>query len=182
MKDWVRAHPYKAFALGYVAYFVLTTGVWMAVGHTLEDALVTAVIWTLGYAAFAYVGLRQRLKAKARLEEHGQIRAYIRYPEAFTGSLGRIWNQGILTPGAGTIHFQPAVYDPLEPSGRPRTLTVHQLLPERRNVTGKDRNYIQEFEVQAMTLMTDGGKVEIAGHPERLDKLQERLGADIAEG
>lgn len=181
MKDWVRAHPYQAFALGYVAYFVLITWVWMAVGHTLEDALITAVIWTLCYAAFAYVGLRQRLKAKARLDEHGQIRAYIRYPEALSGSLGRIWNQGILTPSAGALHFQPAVYDSLEPSGRPRTLKILQLLPERRNVTGKDRNYIQEFEVQAMTLMTDGGMVEIAGRPETLDRLQERMDVEIAE-
>ncbi|NUT69597.1 hypothetical protein [Pseudarthrobacter sp. C4D7] len=182
MKDWIRAHPYQAFALGYVAFFVLSTGIWMAVGRTLEDAVTTAVIWTLGYAAFAYIGLRQRLKAKARLDDHGQLRAYIRYPETLSGSLGRIWNQGILTPGDGTLLFQPAVYDSLEPSGRPVTLKVRGVLPERRKVTGKDRGYIQEFDVQALTLLTDGGTVEIAGRPETLEQLAERLGVDVSEG
>jgi hypothetical protein len=76
----------------------------------------------------------------------------------------------------GSIRFQPAVYDTLEPSGRPTTIKVLDLLPERRKVSGKDRKYIQVFGIQAMTLLTDDGKVEIAAAPESLDKLIKVVG------
>jgi hypothetical protein len=175
MKDWVRAHPYQALVLGYVLYYVLTTALWVSVGHPLEDALITAFMWTLSYGFVAYIGVRRRLKAKARLEEQGQVMAYVRYPDSPPGSLSSTWNQGIATPSAGSIHFQPAVYDTLEPSGRATTITVEDLLPERRKVTGKDRKYIQGYWLQAMTLVTENGKVEIAGSPESLDKLSRFL-------
>ena len=65
-------------------------------------------------------------------------------------------------PSTGSIQFQPAVYDTLEPSGRATTIKVHDLLPERRKLRGKDRKYIQVIGIQAMTQLTDVGKVEIA--------------------
>ncbi|MGO4587139.1 hypothetical protein AB4Z38_25150 [Arthrobacter sp. 2RAF6] len=102
--------------------------------------------------------------------------AYIRYPDSPAGSLSSIWNQGIATPSAGSIYFQPAVYDTLEPSGRPTTIKVTDLLQDRRKDSGKDRRYIQFYGIQAMTLLTEDGKVEIAAPPESLDKLAEALG------
>jgi hypothetical protein len=130
----------------------------------------------------AYCSLRNKAKThsqssprRTRLEESGQIKVYIRYPDSRSGSLSRLWNQGIATPSAGSIHFQPAVYDTLEPSGRATTINVQDLLPERRKVSGKDRRYIQAHGIQAMTLLTDEGTVEIAAHPESLDRLSDVL-------
>jgi hypothetical protein len=174
MKEWVRQHPYLALVLGYAIFFVFTTAVWFAIGpHDLGDALITAFIWTLAYWLLAVFELRRRSKTKVRLEEHGQIMAYIRYPDSPNGSLSSIWNQGIAAPSSGLIHFQPAVYDTLEPSGRATTIKVQYLLPERRKVSGKDRKYIQVYGIEAMTLLADTGKVEIAASPESLDKLSD---------
>jgi hypothetical protein len=177
MKEWVRAHPYWALTLGYLLFFVFITAVWWAVGpFDLEDALIIGLVWTLGYCVLAVFETRRRRKTKARLEEHGQVMAYMRYPDSPAGSLSRIWNQGIATPSTGTLHFQPAVYDTLEPSGRATTIKVQDLLPERRKLRGKDSRYIQVLGIEAMTLLTDEGKVEIAALPESLDKLSEVLG------
>lgn len=177
MKEWARQHPYLAMAIGYVLFFVFATAVWMAVGrHSLADSAITAFVWTLGYWLLAVFGIRRSRKTKARLEENGQIMAYIRYPGSRPGSLSSIWNQGIATPSAGSIHFQPAVYDTLEPSGRATTIKVQGLLPGRRKVSGKDRKYIQVYGIEAMTVLTDEGNVEIAAHPESLDRLSGLLG------
>lgn len=177
MKDWVRAHPYLTLAMGYVFFFVFTTALWWVFGpHDLENALITAAVWTLGYFLFAVFQTRQRRKSKARLDEQGQFLAYIRYPGFRPGSLSSIWNQGIAQASTGSLHFQPAGYDTLEPSGRPTTITVQSLLPDRRKVNGKDRKYILVNGLQAMTLMTDNGKAEIAARPDALDTLGEVLG------
>ena len=104
-----------------------------------------------------------------RLDEEGQVRAFIRYPDSFPGSLSSIWNQVVATPTAGSIRFQPAVYDNLEPSGRPTEFRVRKVFPERRKVTGKDRKYMPAYGFRAITLLTDGSKVELAASPESLD-------------
>ncbi|MEV8146790.1 hypothetical protein AB0O52_01425 [Arthrobacter sp. NPDC080073] len=177
MKKWVRQHPHLAMAVGYILFFLFATAVWMAVGRRgLADSVITAIVWTLGYWLLAVFGMRQRRKARARLKEDGQIMAYIRYPDSRTGSLSSLWNQGIATPSAGSIHFQPAVYDTLEPSGRATTIKVQDLLPGRRKVSRKDRKYIQVYGIEAITVLTDEGAVEIAAHPESLDRLSEVLG------
>jgi hypothetical protein len=177
MKEWARAHPNLALAAGYVVFFVFVTAVWWVfASHDLENALVTAFVWTLAYFLFAIFQTRRKRESTARLEEHRQFLAYIRYPDFRPGSLSSIWNQGIATPSTGSIHFQPAVYDTLEPSGRATTINVQELLPDRRKITGNDRKYLPAYGLQAMTLMTDNGKVEIAARPESLDKLCEVLG------
>ena len=177
MKKWVRRHPYVALALGYVIFFVFASAVWFFVGSfDLVDSVITAFVWTLGYWLVGVFETRRRNETKARLDNHGQIMAYIRYPDSPAGSLSSIWNQGIATPSTGSIHFQPAVYDTLEPSGRATTINVQDLLPERRKVGGKDRKYIPVHGIQAMTLLTNDGAMEIAAHPESLDKLCEVLG------
>lgn len=174
MKEWVRLHPYLALAVAYALLFVFITAAWMAVGRRgLGDSFTTGFVLTLSYWLLAIFGIRRSRKAKGRLEESGQMIVYIRYPDSRPGSLSSIWNQGIVTPSAGTIHFQPAVYDTLEPSGRATTIKVQDLLPERRTVSGKDRKYIQVYGIHAMTVLTDEGKVEIAAHPEALDRLSD---------
>lgn len=67
------------------------------------------------------------------------------------------------------------MYDTLEPSGRATMIKIQELLPERRKLNGKDRKYLPGFGLQAMTLMTEEDKVEIAATPESLDRLSEIL-------
>ena len=174
MRTWVRQHPYQALACGYAIFFVVTAAVWFVVDtRDLVDALLKAFVNTLVYWLFALFHIRNVRKTQKRLDEEGQVRAFIRYPDSFPGSLSSIWNQGVATPTAGSIRFQPAVYDNLEPSGRPTEFKVRKVFPERRKVTGKDRKYMPAYGFRAITLLTDGSKVELAASPESLDKLVE---------
>lgn len=174
MKKWVRRHPYMALAFGYVLTFVITSGAFLLFStRGLVDALVSAFFNTLVYWLVAIFQVRNLRKTKERLDEQGQFRAYIRYPDALPGSLSRIWNQGIATPGNGTLRFQPAVYDSLEPSGRPTVFKVHEVLLERLKISGKDRKYLPAYGLQTVTLLTEAGNVQLAASPESLDKLAE---------
>lgn len=171
MMGWVRKHPYVALSLGYVLMFAFGTGVWLVAQRDLMNALITAFIWSLLYWLFSFFQLRRRRKAKARLESHGQIMIHLRYPDSRRGSLDSIWNQGIATPGPQLLTFQPAVYDTLEPSGKAVTFKIAEHHPEHRKLTREDRKYVPGFGCQAMTLMTDDGKVEIAAPPDTLNTL-----------
>ncbi|MGO4473867.1 MULTISPECIES: hypothetical protein [unclassified Arthrobacter] len=172
MKKWVRRHPYLALAFGYVLVVVFAFAAWM-VFDASDPATVMFKTFTntLVYWLFALFHVRNVRKTKRRLDAHGQFRAFVRYPDSRPGSLSAIWNQGIATPGAGTIRFQPAVYDNLEPSGRSTELKVQEVLPERRKVGGKERKYMPVYGFQSVTLVTDEGKVELAASPESLDRL-----------
>jgi hypothetical protein len=174
VKTWVRRHPYLALALGYVLFFVVSAAIWLVVDpDDPVDALFTAFFYTLVYWLLALFQIRNVRKTQQRLNEHGQFRVFIRYPDSLPGSLSGIWNQGIATPGAGSIRFQAAVYDNLEPSGRPSDFKVQEVLADRRKVSGKERKYLPAYGFQAVTMLTDGGKVEFAASPESLDRLAE---------
>ncbi|UPO76862.1 hypothetical protein [Arthrobacter sp. Helios] len=176
MKNWVRLHPYLALASGYVIFFVFTAAVRFSINsRDLVDALVGAFIYTSVYWVFALSQVRTAWKTKKRLAEHGQFKAYIRYPDSRPGSLSGIWNQGIATPAAGSVRFQPAVYDTLEPSGRATDFVVLDVFPDRWKVSGKERKYLPASGYQAMTLLTDKGKVQLAASPESLDGLATAL-------
>ena len=58
------------------------------------DALARAFTYTSVYWLFALSQVRTVWKAKRRLAEDGQFKAYIRYPDSRPGSLSGIWNQG----------------------------------------------------------------------------------------
>ena len=176
VKNWVQQHPYLALVAGYVVIFFIAGAIRLAfVPGDLADAAVHTIMNTLVYWLLALFQLRNLRKTNARLKDRGQLRAYIRYPEARPGSLSGIWNQGIVTPAAGSLQFQPAVYDNLEASGRATTLKVERVLPQRWKVTGRNRKYIGSFGMYAVTVLTDHGKVELAASPESLDRLAEAL-------
>ena len=178
MKEWLRDHPHQALAVGCVLFFAFGTGIWIAAGRDLKTALVTAFVWFLFYWFIALTQLRRRRKTTASLEGRGQTMVYLRYPDSRPGSLDSIWNQGIATPSStpSSIHFQPALYDTLEPAGRATTIAIEGFSPERRNVSRKDRKYIPDYGFQAMTFTTETGPLEIAAHAETLDKLTRTLG------
>lgn len=69
------------------------------------------------------------------------------------------------------IDFQPAVYETLEPSGRPTCLQVIDVSTERRLISGKEKKYISGFGIQAVTVKTEKGRVKIASGPQSLEKL-----------
>jgi hypothetical protein len=172
MKKWVRGHPYLTLAFGYVLVFVLVASAWLVFdAGDPATVLFRTFTNTLVYWLFALFNVRNVRKTKQRLDQNGQFRAFIRYPDSRPDSLSGIWNQGIATPGAGSIRFQPAVYDNLEPSGRPTELKVQEVLPERRKVAGKERKYMPVYGYQSVTLLTDEGNVDLAARPESLDRL-----------
>jgi hypothetical protein len=144
-------------------------------GHSLLDAVIESAIWTVASGILLRFDLRRTRRTEARLEENGQIRAYMRYPDSRPGSLSGIWNMGIATPSTGWIDFQPAVYDTLEPSGRPMKIKVLKVLPERRPISSRERKYIGGLGIRAMSVVTEKGKVEIASSPESLEKLVDAL-------
>lgn len=174
VREWLREHPYLGLSAGAVIFFCFATTVWQVFGTgNLESSITVAAAWTTAYFLITIIQIRRRRKTHASLEEHGQFLAYVRYPDTPPGSLSSIWNQGIATPGAGSISFQPAMHDSLEPSGTAATITIENVLPARRKVNREDRKYISAFGLQVMTLMTDGGKLELAAHPGSLDKLSD---------
>ncbi|KNC20469.1 hypothetical protein AC792_00500 [Arthrobacter sp. RIT-PI-e] len=163
-----------ALAFGSVIFYVFATGLWLVVSdRSLIDALVSGFMYTLLYWLLAMFQLRNVRKTKRRLDEQGQFKAFLRYPDSRPGSLSGIWNQGVATPDAGLIRFQPAVYDSLEPSGRATDFKVQTVLPDRRKIAREERKYLPAYGYLAVTLLTDGGKVEIAASPDSLDKLIE---------
>ncbi|WP_264796848.1 hypothetical protein [Arthrobacter mangrovi] len=50
-------------------------------------------------------------------------------------------------------------------------IQVLEVRPERRAISGRERKYVSGLGNQAMTVVTETGRVEIAGDPDSLDKL-----------
>jgi hypothetical protein len=172
VRGWVQRHPRAVFGLGFLVGWTVVAAVGLAFGDPPADAFIDASIWTVLFGVVIAYGLRRTRRVNARLEDKGQILAYLRYPDALPGSLSGIWNMGIATPGAGRINFQPAVYDTLEPSGRPTRIQVLEVLPGRRPISREDRRHIGGIAtLQVMSLHTDQGRVEIAASPDSLGKL-----------
>lgn len=176
IKNWIRLHPYQALAWGYVVFLVfITAASLIRESPDVADALFSAFLYSLIYWLGAFFQARRVRMTKKRLDEHGQSKTYIRYPDSRPGSLSGTWNQGIATPGPGSIRFQPAVYDSLEPSGRATDFIVEEVLPDRRRINRKERKYLYDFGYEVVTLLTDKGKVQLAASPESLDRLVKLL-------
>ncbi|MDF2496434.1 MAG: hypothetical protein K0Q86_66 [Arthrobacter koreensis] len=176
-KTWIRQHPYLAVVLGYAIFLVVVTTVVSLTNGSLDVAeiLFQALMYSLVYWLPAFFQSRTVRRTKERLDAHGQSKAYLRYPDARPGSLSGTWNQGIATPAEGSLRFQPAVYDNLEPSGRATDFVVQEVLPERRKVRRNERKYLWDVGYEVVTLLTDKGRVQLAARPETLDSLVELL-------
>ncbi|MCB5275976.1 hypothetical protein BJG92_03531 [Arthrobacter sp. SO5] len=98
---------------------------------------------------------------------------YIRYPDSRPGSLSGIWNMGVATfNGTAVMKFQPAVYDTLEPSGRPTIFTaLAAASTEPGKIDRKGHRYITHQGFQFIRLTTDKGDIEVAARPESLRKI-----------
>lgn len=147
MRQWMQKHPRWTVALALLVEWSALTTVYRLFGEPMLDATVQAAIWTAISAVGWLFTWRQTRSTATRLEDNGQILSYIRYPDSRPGSLSSPWNMGIATPHPGRIDFQPAVYDTLEPSGRPTSLQVMDVSTERRPISGKEKKYISGFRI-----------------------------------
>lgn len=72
----------------------------------------------------------------------------------------------------GELLFQPAVYDTLEPSGRPTTFSVLAAVSsEPRALDRTERRYVPQRGFQAIRLATGKGDIEVAALPETLKQI-----------
>lgn len=117
------ASPYLALAVGYVLFYVVAVEVRMLFGtRSVLDALVAAFMEKLVYSLVAVVQIRRRRNSNRRLPKPCRFRVFIRILTPRRARSG-IWNQGIATPGRGSLRFQLRLLN-LKPSGRPTDLKM----------------------------------------------------------
>lgn len=178
MRNWWRELPpgQQAAAVGAITFAVYLGMNLLIFRDSLDDALFSALVYTLVVAGGLYFTLKRLRRTKARLDEHGQALMFLRYPNARPGSLSGVWEMGIATPRNGRIDFQPAVYDELIPSGRSRAITGLRAtgLPPRI-ASRHDHKHAVPFGFRINTLDSDGGLIEIAASPATLQKILEAV-------
>lgn len=173
MRKWGAEHPVLLAALVLALTGCSLVAVDLGLGRHLDHAFFNAAFW-MAAIGLSWFFTAKRLKTTAdRLVEHGQVLAYVRYPNSRPGSLSGIWNMGVATLAPGRIEFQPAVYDSLEPSGRPTSLTVIDSSPVPRRITRQDSRYVSHRSFQVVTLTTDETDVEMAASPATLQKIRD---------
>lgn len=177
MRKWGEIHPaLRAVLVGAVACAVILVASLFA-GQSLEDAMANAIFYGLMIGGGVFFMTKRFQTAAERLDEHGDLVVFLRFPRSSPGSLSSVWRMGIAVPGAQRIEFQPIVDDSLTPSGRGMTFTGVGLadIPVRK----ADRHDNQQdvpFDFRIITLDSDGGVVEIAAGPATLQKIQDAIG------
>jgi hypothetical protein len=173
MRKWIAAH--RKFVALVVLAILWGAGIALFVswGHPLDETLINAAMWAVYTAVLWYFQAHRERKAAAKLDSQGGILVYVRYPDSLPGSLSGIWNMGVATfDGPARMKFQPAVYDTLEPSGRPTTFgAVAAVSTEPRKIDRKEQKYVTHQGFHAIRLTTDKGDIEVAARPESLRKI-----------
>lgn len=97
--------------------------------------------------------------------------------DARPGSLSGLWELGVATfENSSRIRFQPAVSETIQAVGRPTTFgALAPVYAEPGKIDRKERKYVPYQVVDAVRLSTDKGDIEMAGKPEALRKLLERI-------
>ncbi|KUM33382.1 hypothetical protein AR539_15680 [Arthrobacter sp. EPSL27] len=146
-------------------------------GRRPEDVFFNAAMWAVFLAGSWYFDARRQRKMEAKLETLGGMLVYVRYPDSLPGSLSGIWNMGVASlAGTGEMTFQPAVYDTLEPSGRPTTFSAMTAVSnEPRTLDRKDNKYVTQRGFQTIRLATDKGDIEVAALPETLRRIHDAI-------
>ncbi|MET1088007.1 MAG: hypothetical protein ABWY04_12945 [Arthrobacter sp.] len=179
MKKWIAAHRKMVALVVLVVFYAAGVALFVSWGHEMADTLFTAVSWFVITVVLWFLDARRQRKTSSRLESAGGMLAYIRYPDSLPGSLSGIWNMGVATFDGRVMKFQPAVYDTLEPSGRPTTFRAMATVPtEPREIDRKERNYVTQREFQAIRLTTDKGDIEVVAGPKSLRRILDTLRQD----
>ncbi|MDF9750915.1 hypothetical protein M2428_002374 [Arthrobacter sp. ES3-54] len=173
MRKWIAAHRKLVVLLGGAVVWVAGIALFVSWGHPLDKTLMNAALWAVFMAGSLTFQARRERKAATKLDAQGAILAYVRYPDSRPGSLSGIWNMGVATfDGPTTMKFQPAVYDTLEPSGRPTTFSaLATRSSEPRRIDRKEQKYVTHQGFQAIGLTADKGDIEVAARPESLRRI-----------
>lgn len=177
LRKWIAAHRNFVRAVVFAVICFSQIALYVSFGNTLQQAILSSVLWSGIMAAIWYVGARRQRRMTARLDAEDAILVYVRYPDARPGSLSGIWEMGVATfVGAGTIKFQPAANDTLDPIGRPTTFSaVMARVAERRELSRKESRYVPTMGFRAIRLTTDKGDIEVAGRPESLRRILDAI-------
>src|SRR6478609_2018191 len=123
MRKWGEMHPaLRAILVGALACAVILAAGLIA-GGSLDDAIANAVFYALMVGGGVFFLTKRFPTTAEKLDEHGDLVVFLRFPDSSPGSLSSIWQMGIARPGARRIDFQPIVDDTLIPSGRSKALT-----------------------------------------------------------
>ncbi|WP_434620348.1 hypothetical protein [Arthrobacter sp. A5] len=171
MKKFIRQHPYLYVLFSLVLLWVVASLLLRLFGSEWSEALSRPAGWMIVYVIFSATTIRQRQRRDAKLKAEGKTLAYIRYPNALLGSLSSTWNRGTAVLKPGKIEFQAAVYESLEPSGRPTTFTVMDAVTETKKLQLRQAKYITETGLQTMTLKTTTTDIEIAAYPKTIQEI-----------
>jgi hypothetical protein len=82
---------------------------------------------------------------------------------------------GVATLSPGRVEFQPAVYDTLEPSGRPSVLEGLEAASVPRRLNRQDTKYVTPRMFMVMMYQTSGGTIEVAASPDTLQQIRETV-------
>lgn len=172
MRTWVTVHRKTVVVLVLVAVWSAAVALLVSWGQRPDQVLLSSAMWAVFVAGSWYADARRQRRTTSKLDAQGRMLVYIRYPDSLPGSLSGLWNMGVATFDEAALTFQPAVYDTLEPSGRPTTLRVLGVRSsEPRKIERKETKYLTHVGFKAIRLSTDKGDVEIAGRPESLSKI-----------
>ncbi len=171
MRRWIGDHPEVFQAWVILVVWVAGTAALVSFGRPLLDAFFSSLFWVVIMGCSAYFTSRRLRRTASELEARGQVLAYIRYPNSLPGSLSGIWNRGIATLAPGKVEFQPAVYDTLEPTGRPTSFTVLAATQEPQKLGRQDSKYIGEPGFRSIKLTTANADIEVAATPASLHKI-----------
>jgi hypothetical protein len=180
MGEWVAVRRRTVVLLVLVAAWGAGSFLFISWGRRPEDVFFNAAMWAVFLAGSWYFDARRQRKMEAKLEALGGMLVYVRYPDSLPGSLSGIWNMGVASfAGTGGLHFQPAVYDTLEPSGRPTMFSALAVVAaEPRTLDRKDSKYVTQRGFQAIRLSADKGDIEVAALPETLQKILDAIRRD----
>jgi hypothetical protein len=177
MRKWIAAHRKAVYLAFFTCVWVAGVVLWVRLGHPLGQVLFNAALSAAFLVALLRLAKRRGRDNEVRLDAQGAILVYVRYPDARPGSLSGIWELGVATfEDPSRMRFRPAISETIEAVGRPTTFgALAPLNAQTRKIDRKERKYVPYQVVDAVRLSTDKGDIEVAGKPEALRKLLERI-------
>ena len=176
MRKWGEMHPaLRAVLVGVVAG-VAILAVGLSVGSSPDDAIANAVFYALMIGGGLFFLTTRFPTAAAKLDGHGQLVIFLRFPDSPPGSLNSLWQMGTANPHVGSIDFQPIVDDDAIPSGRSKALTGLAVTDlQIRKANRQDNKQDVPWDFRIITLASAKGVIEIAASPAGVQKIQQAV-------
>jgi hypothetical protein len=109
MRKWWRELPpgLRVVMIGVLAFATYLGMNLLLFRDRFDDALFSALLYTLVVAGGLHFTQKRFRRTKARLDEHGQSLMFLRYPNARAGTLSGVWQWVLPAPlRAGSISSQ----------------------------------------------------------------------------